>query len=131
MPSKQIVDVPGLADSTQYAYAQCAVAGDFVFVAGQTGVDAQYGIVSPEFEPQARQALENVRLALEAAGARMQDIVTMTVHLADIRDSRKFLELRKEILGDHLAPSAVVGGNDFVLPGLLVEVQAIAVREAP
>lgn len=130
MPSKELVEVPGLGDSSQFAYAQCAVAGDFVFVAGQTGVDAEYNIVSPEFEPQARQALENVRLALEAAGARMQDIVTMTVHLADIRHSRQFLEIRKEILGEHLAPSAVVGGNDFVLPGLLVEVQATAVRQS-
>ena len=125
---KQIVNVPGLGDSRPFAYAQCAVAGEFVFVAGQTGVDERFNVVSSEFEPQARQALANVRRALQAAGADFGDIVTMTVYLADIRHAREFLEIRKELLGDELAPSALIGGASFVLPGLLVEVQATAVR---
>lgn len=125
---KELVDVPGLADVRQFAYAQCATAGDFVFVAGQTAIDEHLNLVSPEFGPQARQVFENIRRALNAAGADLRDIVTMTVHLADIRDAAEFLEIRKELLGDDLAPSAVLGGAHFVGPGTLVEVQATAAR---
>ena len=125
---KQIVDVPDLADVRKFAYAQCATAGDFVFVAGQAGIDKELNVVSPEFGPQARQALANLRLALQAAGADFRDVVTMTVYVADIRHAHEFLEIRTELFGDDLAPSALIGGASFVLPGLLIEVQATAVR---
>ena len=128
MTRKRIVPVPGLADATPNAYAQCVVAGDLVFVAGQTGVDESYRLVSAEFGEQARQTLRNVQLALEAGGSRLQDIVTMTVHLADIRHGREFLAIRKELLGDELAASMVVGGATFMQPGVLIEVQATGVR---
>jgi 2-iminobutanoate/2-iminopropanoate deaminase len=131
MASKISVDVPGLGDSRRFAYLQCVTAGEFAFVAGQTGVDDNYDIVSPDFGPQARQAIHNVRLALEAAGSNLANIVSMTVHLADIRDSTEFLEICHDVMGDDLAPSAVLGGVDFVLPGLLIEVQATATINHP
>lgn len=128
MSSKQLVEVPGLGDSSKYAYSQCATANGFVFVAGQTGVDENYRPVSDDFEPQARQALENVRLALDAAGSSFDDIVNMTVYLTDMRYGHDFLEIRKEVLGDTLAPSALIGGIQLAFPSLLVEVQVMAVQ---
>lgn len=126
MVSKISVDVPGLGDSRKFAYLQCVTAGDFAFVGGQTGVDENYDIVSPDFGPQARQAIHNVRLALEAAGSNLANIVSMTVFLADIRDSTEFFEILHDVMGDDLAPNAVLGGLDLALPGLLIEVQATA-----
>jgi 2-iminobutanoate/2-iminopropanoate deaminase len=128
MVEKQVVQVPGLRDSTPSAYAQCVTAGDLVFVAGQIGTDQDSNLVSLEFGPQARQALANLRLALEAAGATLRDIVTMTVFLADMRSARELLEIRKEILGTDFAASAMLGGLTFARPGALIEIQAIAVR---
>lgn len=128
MQARTIIDVPGLADSSRFAYAQCATAGGFVFVAGQTGVDAEYNVVSEEFGPQARQTLANVELALKAAGAGFEDIVTMTVFLTNMTYGREFLQIRKEVLGGSLAPSALIGGVELAFPSLLVEVQAMAVR---
>jgi 2-iminobutanoate/2-iminopropanoate deaminase len=130
MIKKELIEVPGLGDSSGYAYAQCAVAGDFVFVAGQTGVDENYNVVSEEFGPQARQVLENVRLALEAAGSGFENIVTMTVYLTEMSFGREFLDIRKEVLGDTLAPSALVGGAQLAFPSLLIEIQATAVRSS-
>jgi enamine deaminase RidA (YjgF/YER057c/UK114 family) len=131
MATKINVDVPGLGDARQFAYLQCVTAGDFAFVAGQTGVDENYDIVSPDFGPQARQAIHNVRLALEAAGTSLANIVTMTVHLRDIRDAHEFLDICHELMGEDLAPAAVLGGAEFVLPGLLIEVQATAAIDRP
>jgi len=128
--SRTTVDVPGLGDSTPYAYAQCVTAGDFIFVAGQTGVDKDYNVVSEEFGPQARQTLRNIEMALEAAGAGFADLVTMTVWVTDIKYGREFLEIRKEILGDNLAPSALIGGAELIFPTMLIEIQATAYKPA-
>ena len=51
-----VVDVPGLFDSRQRGFTQCVTAGDFVFVAGQGGLDDRAQLVSDEFAPQARRA---------------------------------------------------------------------------
>ncbi len=124
---KTTVDVPGLGDSRGHSYAQCVTAGNLVFVAGQTGVDANYNVVSSEFGPQARQALDNARLALEAAGSSLANIVSMTVFLTDMRYGHEFLEIRKEVLGDNLSASALIGVSQLAFPSLLVEIQATGI----
>ncbi|HET8630505.1 MAG TPA: RidA family protein [Thermomicrobiales bacterium] len=126
---KQIVDVPGLFDARALGYVQCVVAGDLVFVAGQGGLDERARLVSPEFVPQARQALANVRRALEAAGATPADITALTVYLTDMGDLRTFGALKREMLGETaLATSTTVAVSALALPGMLVEVTATAVR---
>jgi len=126
--TKQTVQVAGLRDSEPSGYAQCVVANDLIFVAGQLGTDSQSTLVSLEFEGQATQALRNVEAALAAAGASLSDIVTMTVFLADSRHGKPFNELRKTFLGGAIAASTTIGGATFAQPGALIEIQAIAAR---
>jgi enamine deaminase RidA (YjgF/YER057c/UK114 family) len=128
MNGRTVVEVPGLPDSTGKGYTQCVVAGDFIFVAGQTGVDEHYNVISDEFGPQARQALHNVELALKAAGADLSHIVAMTVWLTDMQYKDEFTAIRKEVLGDNLAPSALIGGARLAFPTLYVEIQVTAYR---
>jgi 2-iminobutanoate/2-iminopropanoate deaminase len=127
---KQIVSVPGLAPTEQLGFAQCVVAGEWVFVAGQTGIDADWNLVGLDFTSQATQLLENLKTALEAAGSGMQDIVTMTCFFADPRHVREFSELRAEAMGGSLCASTAICGVSFVMPGLLLEVEATALRSA-
>jgi enamine deaminase RidA (YjgF/YER057c/UK114 family) len=127
---KQIISAPGLAATEQLGFAQCVVAGDLVFVAGQTAIDADWNLVSLDFISQAKQVLENLKAALEAAGSSMHDIVTMTCFFADPRHVREFSELRREAMGGSLCASTAICGVSFVMPGLLLEVEATAVRSA-
>jgi len=123
---KTVVPVPGIADSASRGYVQCIRAGDLVFVAGQTGVDENYRAVSLEFGPQMRQAMKNLQLALEAAGASLRDVVAMTGFITDMRYANDFRAIRKEIMGGELT-SALIGVESLAQPVLLVEIQAIAV----
>lgn len=128
MSTKQIIKVPGLGDSTGFAYEQCVRVGDMVFVAGQTGVDESYNVPSEEIGSQTRQAFENVRLGLEAAGSSIENLITMTVFLTHLeRDFHEFTKVRKEILGETLCASSVVGVSRLALPSLVVEIEAIGV----
>jgi enamine deaminase RidA (YjgF/YER057c/UK114 family) len=127
---KQIISAPGLAATEQLGFAQCVAAGELVFVAGQTGIDADWNLVGLDFTSQAKQVLGNLKAALEAAGSSMQDIVTMTCFFADPRHVREFSELRQEAMDASLCASTAICGVSFVMPGLLLEVDATAVRSA-
>ena len=124
---KTVVDVPGLRRSERNGYRQCVTAGNLVFIAGQSGLDADFNVVSAQFEPQVRRTFENIRLALQACHCDLADLVAMTVFLTDMRYFQEFVQLRKAILGDDLCTSAVVGVSQLAFPGLLVEIQATAV----
>lgn len=126
MAHKEVIDVPELGDSTLWSYNQCIRTGDWVSVAGQTGVDEEYNPVSQNFEQQAEQAFRNVEYALEAAGGGLEDIVHMTVFLTDMRHVEDFVEMRGEILGVDLATSSLIGVDQLALPELKVEIESRA-----
>lgn len=67
-------------------YSQGIKAGEFVYTAGQIGVDPRTGETPDGVAEQTRQALENAKAILEAAGASMEDVVKTTVFLVDMFD---------------------------------------------
>lgn len=126
---QRIVDVPGLFDARTFGYEQCVAVGELVFVAGQGGdLDGQFRLVSPEFDAQAREACANLGRALAAAGATPADVTALTVYVTDIANLRAFGAIRAETLPDLRATSTAVEVSRLALPGMLVEIAAIAVR---
>ena len=68
-------------------YSPAVRAGDFLFVAGQPGLDPSTGAVPPGgFEAEARQAFVNLRTVVEAAGASLERVVRTTVFLGSAED---------------------------------------------
>ena len=68
-------------------YSPAVRAGDFLFVAGQPGLDPSTGSVPPGgFEAEARQAFVNLRTVVEAAGASLERVVRTTVFLGSAED---------------------------------------------
>lgn len=126
--SKQVVDVPGLFDSRPLGYRQCIAAGNLIFVAGQTGVDAEGMLADSNFEAQARQALANLRAALEAAGATPTDIVASTLWLTDMSNLRRFGAIRAEVMPEFESTMTAIGVACLARPELRIEISAIAVK---
>lgn len=68
-------------------YSQGVRAGEFVFLSGQLGIDPASGqLAAGGIEAETRQALENCREVLAAAGLSLADVVQVQVLLADIAD---------------------------------------------
>jgi 2-iminobutanoate/2-iminopropanoate deaminase len=67
-------------------YSQGVAAGAMVFTSGQLPMTPTGEMVRGDIEAAARQALENLRAVLEAAGARLADVVKVTIYLVDIAD---------------------------------------------
>lgn len=106
------------------AYSPAARAGDFVFVSGQVPRDPKTGALPGEdIGSQVRLVLANVKGALVAAGATLDDVVSVTAYLADVDDWGKFNEIYKETFRPPYPTRTAIGAN---LRGILVEISAIA-----
>jgi enamine deaminase RidA (YjgF/YER057c/UK114 family) len=83
-----------------------------------------------DFEAQVRATFEDMRATLARAGAALDDIVTMTVFVNDIRNGKRFTEIRREYFAKGYPASALIGVSAFMDPAMQVEVQAVAVVSA-
>jgi len=109
----------------QPPYSPVVVAGEAVYTAGQIGRDAD-GSLPDGIEAQTRQALENVKTCVEAAGCTMDDVVKVNAFLVDLGDFAGYNDVYKEFFAEpYPARTSVQAG----LPaGVLVEIEAIARR---
>lgn len=125
-PTKQGISTPK-APVPRGAYSQAVVVGDLVVTAGFGPVDpVTRETVGDEIEAQTRRTLENVRAALEAAGADLQDVVKVTAHLSDVdRDWDGFDRAYAEFF-DEPRPVRTTAGSD--LGDILVEIDVLAVK---
>ena len=101
--------------------------GSFIFTAGQIPLNPQSGeIVGETIAEQTHQALKNLRAVLQAAGAKMENVVKTTVFLADIQDFAAMNEVYAQYFTDNPPARSAFGGND--LPkGVKIEIECIAV----
>jgi enamine deaminase RidA (YjgF/YER057c/UK114 family) len=116
----------GLPSPNGYSHA-VAFSGRMVVVSGQTPTDAAGGVVGDDAETQTRRFFENLRMALAAAGAGLDQVVKITVYLVDRDDLAAFRRVRDEFLSTELPPaSTLVLVSGLVQPAFRVEVEAIA-----
>jgi enamine deaminase RidA (YjgF/YER057c/UK114 family) len=98
-----------------------------IYVAGQVSRDREGQVVGKgDMRAQIRQVGENVKAALEAAGASLDDLVKTTTYVTDIDEYFKHVDVRMQYLRA-LPTSAVVEVRRLGHPDFLVEVEAIAV----
>ncbi len=125
---KQIVQVEN-GPAAIGPYSVGVVAGGFVFVSGQLGLDQARGALVPGgVEAETRQAFTNLKAILEGAHSGLNAIVKTTVFLKDMGDFAKMNAVYAEFFsGDFPARSAV---QVAALPrNAQVEIEAIAVAK--
>ncbi len=112
-------------------YAQAVLAGDFVFAAGQIGLDPATGrLVAGGTRAELAQVLANLSAVLRASGHGLDDVVKTTVYLVDLGEMALVNELYAAAFpAPHPARATV---QVAALPaGARVEIEAIAVRSGP
>ena len=92
--SKQAITHPDRdANFSTGAYSDGVVIGDLLFVSGQASVNFKTSeFVLGTVEEETRRTLDNIKAIIGQAGARMDDVVKCTVHLADIAEFDRFNE---------------------------------------
>ncbi|HEY75653.1 MAG TPA: RidA family protein [Thermoflexia bacterium] len=107
-------------------YSQAVRVGDLIFTAGQLGiVPGTKEFAGPDIRAQTRQALENLKAILEAAGSCMRHVVKTTVFLQDIEEFARMNEVYAEFFPED--PPARSAVQVAALPlGARVEIEAVA-----
>ncbi len=107
-------------------YVQGKIVGNLLFASGQIPLDPNSGVlVEGGIKEQARQALLNVKVLVEAAGSDLKHVVKTTCFLKDIADFAEFNSVYAEFFNEEAPARSCVGGID--LPkGALCEIEVIA-----
>lgn len=114
--------------SRAYSPAVVTDGGRIVWLAGHLAPeDADGNSLAGDFDAQVRRTFEKLAATLAEAGGALDDIVTMTVFITEVRFNTRFVELRKEFFGDDYPASTLVTVAALNRPEMMVEIQAVAV----
>jgi enamine deaminase RidA (YjgF/YER057c/UK114 family) len=114
----------------QYSQITRVKASEFIFIAGQVGVDRD-GKVADGFDAQCVQTFANIETALKSVGAGWGNIVQFTTYLVHSQDIPGFMKYRlrefpKMFSNGAYPPNTLLMIDRLVQEPLLVEVQAVA-----
>jgi enamine deaminase RidA (YjgF/YER057c/UK114 family) len=118
-----------------YSHGMVASGGEIVVVAGQVGMGKGGQVAGGDVVAQTKQALDNVRAVVEAAGCGMRDIVRLQTFLTHAEDIDGFMKARAEVFPRYFPdgaypPNTLLVISRLVKPELLVEIEAMAVKPA-
>ncbi|MFZ4286455.1 RidA family protein [Variovorax sp. HJSM1_2] len=112
-----------------YSPAVVTEGGRIVWLAGETTTTDLAGKdIKGDVEAQTRTIFALLEQTLKRAGGSLKDIVSMTAYLTDARNGASFAKVRTEMFPDRNFPaSAQITVSNLAVPGMLIEIQAVAV----
>ncbi len=120
------VHAPGLPKPVG-PYSPGMVFDRLVFVSGQGATDPTTGALAGlDVETQTDQVFRNIRAILEAAGTDLAHVLRCGVFLVDMRDFEKMNAVYARVFGDHRPARTTVQVASLPVPGLRVEIDAVA-----
>ncbi|MGH7813802.1 MAG: RidA family protein [Candidatus Binataceae bacterium] len=109
------------------AYSRLVRAGDFVAVSGTTATDERGRIVGiGQMYVQARQALTNIKAALERAGLSLANVIRTRMFVTDIARFNDAARAHREFFADSPPASTMVEVRRLAHPDMLIEIEADA-----
>src|SRR6516165_1001434 len=130
--TKEFLNPKTLMAPAGYTHIARASGGTTIYIAGQVSSDEAGKLIGENnFEAQAEQVFRNLKIAVEAAGGTMADLVKMNVYLvAEVApdDGPKFRAIRDRYVNVKNPPaSTLVVVSRLARPGWLLEIEAVAV----
>jgi enamine deaminase RidA (YjgF/YER057c/UK114 family) len=109
-------------------YSRAVAAGDFVFVTGCTSIDGAEFVHEGDAFAQTRQAIANVRSALDKLGASLADVVRTRMFVTDISRWEEYGRAHGEAFAEVMPATSMIEVSGLIDPRMLVEVEAVAYK---
>ncbi len=109
-------------------YARAVVQGDWIFVSGTVGIDANTGALTAGAQAQAQCALDIIERALTEAGATLLDTVRVRAYVPERADVAAVSSVLKQRLGA-ARPANTTVCCPLAVDGALVEIEITALRQ--
>ena len=94
---------------------------NLIFVSGQGGDNAG------DVVAQTKQTMENLKIALEAAGSDFAHVVKMNIYLTDMSRMPELRKVRDAYLDPKRAPAMTTAKVEELVGGIKIEIEVIAV----
>jgi 2-iminobutanoate/2-iminopropanoate deaminase len=118
--------VEGLSPPISH-YTDAVRFGDLLFVSGVAPFDEAGRLVGgDDVAAQTRQIFRNMEKILAAAGIGFGDVLKVTVYLTDVNDRAAINPVRQDYFGAARPASTLIGVNALAVPGMKVEIEAVA-----
>lgn len=132
MSAKELIQPDETFDSKRFGFTQVVTSppGRMVFVSGQVALDRDLKLVGEgDVAAQAERALLNLGHSLSAAGAAPKDVTMMRTYIVGLKpEYGATLAPHFEAFFEGRPPASTrVGVEALAAPGLLIEIEAIAV----
>jgi len=112
---------------TPRGYSHAVRAGGLLFVSGQIPLNEAGDVVGDDMESQARQAFQNLATVLATAGVIFDAVVKLNYFVIDISQVPAIRAVRDGFINtDNPPASTLVEVSRLFLPGLLIEIEAVA-----
>jgi enamine deaminase RidA (YjgF/YER057c/UK114 family) len=130
--SKEFISPKTLMPPVGYSHVAKVGGGTTLYLAGQVSSDAAGKLIGEgDFEAQAEQVFQNLKIAVEAGGGTMADIVKLNIFLVAEVDPSQVPKLRairdRYVNVENPPASTLVVVTRLARPGWLLEIEAIAV----
>ena len=123
--NKKLVESDKLAKPVG-PYSSGIIAGNFVFTAGQLGIDTVTGKLQDGVKAQTEQCLKNITDILEAAGSSIDHVVKTTVFLTDMAEFKDMNEVYSKFFNKDPKPVRSTVQAALITPEMRIEIDAIA-----
>ena len=108
-------------------YVRAVKSGPLVFVSGTTSLDAKGRVQGKDAGAQTLVTMRKIEAGLKSAGARLKDLVRLTIFVTDIHDMGAVTKALDKALKGTVVSSTLVAVTALAVPGLLVEIESTAV----
>ncbi len=124
---RQEYRVQGLPEPISH-YTDAVRLDNTLYISGVVGIDENNNLAEGGVVGQTRQIFRNLQKIFDAVGANVgfKDVVKITVYMLNVNERSAINPVRKEFFGEHRPASTLIGIKELALPGLRVEIEAIA-----
>lgn len=124
----QHINPPTLSAPHGYSHVVVVRSGRTVYLAGQVPLDRNGALVGAgDLAAQTKQVFENMKAALNAAGAGYADVVEMTTYLTDVSQIDAYRKVRDQYMSAPLPAASLVEVKGLFRKDVMIEVSAVAV----
>lgn len=128
--SVQRINPPTLSKPNGYSHVVVTRGGRTIYLSGQVPLTADGKLVGAgNMEAQTTQVFENLRAALRAADADLNDLVKITIYATDASQLGAIRKVRNKYLPGDFPASSFVEVKALFRPDLMIEIEGIAVTK--
>ncbi|MBL3698769.1 RidA family protein [Leucobacter luti] len=127
--TRTLLSPPELHPSPGFSHVAIAPPGTTVHLAGQLALGPDFGLIGgDDLGAQTRAAMQNVGMALAAAGASWEHVVRRTIYTVHPTEFAVITAMIEEVQGSDQHPAqTIVGISGLAIPGTLIEIEVTAV----